>query len=122
MNIAENTSNNTNIITNYDNDCISTRDKNFRESFYIFKDKTNTINIKNIGLLNPEHLQPIINDTPPDIIVFGTGKKMERINDKITIMLIEQKINFEFMNTIAGIKTYNALCFDGRNVLGIFII
>ena len=47
---------------------------------------------------------------------------MEKINDEVTKMLIKDKINFEFMNTIAGIKTYNALCFDGRNVLGIFII
>jgi uncharacterized protein len=121
MNISENSSDNTNIITSYDNDYITILDKKYTKTLYACKNKVDSLKITDILELNNTNLKTLINHGP-EIVIFGTGTIMKQPNSETIKTLIEKKINFEYMNTKSAIKTYNALCFDERNVLGLFIL
>lgn len=121
MNISQNSSTNHNLISHYDNKSITIANKIFKTSFYASKETTGELNLKDINNISLNDLEMILT-TKPEVVIFGTGSKMQKLSPNIYEALINKKINFEYMNTISAIKTYNALCFDERNALGVFII
>ena len=51
------------------------------------------------------------------ILLFGTGKKIELLPNKILEFFIKSKIPYEIMTTISAIKTYNILLSQGRSTI-----
>ena len=66
-----------------------------------------------------KHLHKILKLSKFDIILFGTGKNLKKIPDKLNRYLIEQKYNFEIMCTNSAIKTHNVLLSENRNLVSI---
>ncbi len=121
MNINQNTSTNSNLISHYDDKSITISNKTFHTSFYASKEKVQELNLLDINKISLNDLE-IMLTIKPEVVIFGTGSKMKKLAPNIYETLINKKINFEYMNTVSAIKTYNALCFDERNALGVFII
>ena len=66
-----------------------------------------------------KYLYKILNISKYDIILFGTGKKLKKIPEKLKKYLIEQKYNFEIMNSNSAINTHNVLLSENRNLVSI---
>ena len=64
----------------------------------------------------------IIQSLKPDILLIGTGQKLEFIPIEIYGDLINHGIGIEIMNTSAACRTYNALAAEERNVVAALII
>lgn len=54
-----------------------------------------------------------------DIIIFGCGKNLKKMPINLNKFLIEQKYNFEIMNTISAYNTHNVLLSERRKLLSI---
>ena len=50
-------------------------------------------------------------------LLFGTGKKIEFLPNKILEFLVASKISYEVMTSISAIKTYNVLLSQGRSTV-----
>ena len=50
-------------------------------------------------------------------LLFGTGKKIEFLPNKILEFLVTNKISYEVMTSISAIKTYNVLLSQGRSTV-----
>ena len=66
-----------------------------------------------------KYLYKILNISKYDIILFGTGKKLKKIPEKLKKYLIEQKYNFEIMSTNSAFNTHNVLLSENRNLVSI---
>ena len=66
-----------------------------------------------------KHLYKILQMSKFDIILFGTGKNLKKIPEKLKKYLIEQKYNFEIMNSNSAINTHNVLLSENRNLVSI---
>lgn len=52
----------------------------------------------------------------PEVVILGTGAKLQFPSPAITRALVEAKIGLEVMDTGAACRTYNILMSDGRRV------
>ena len=66
-----------------------------------------------------KHLYKILKISKFDIILFGTGENLKKIPEKLKKYLIEQKYNFEIMNSNSAINTHNVLLSENRNLVSI---
>ncbi|MEE3003479.1 MAG: MTH938/NDUFAF3 family protein [Pseudomonadota bacterium] len=121
MNISQNTTSTKNIITSYDSKSITIGECSFSSTFIANVSTTEVLELESILEINAEQIAKIIS-YEPEIIIFGTGKKLIKPNFKKISTIIDLKISFEYMQTTSAVKTYNSLVFDERNVLGLFIL
>ena len=66
-----------------------------------------------------KHLYLILKTSKFDIILFGTGENLKKIPEKLKKYLIEQKYNFEIMNSNSAFNTHNVLLSEKRNLVSI---
>ncbi|KAJ1476022.1 NADH dehydrogenase 1 alpha subcomplex assembly factor 3 [Baffinella frigidus] len=57
----------------------------------------------------------------PELCVFGTGRRMQRLDPKLVKELREIGINVELADTVNALATFNVLNEEGRRVAGCFI-
>jgi uncharacterized protein len=76
---------------------------------------------QSIADLTAECLKPLI-ELKPDIVLIGTGGKMEILKAEIYGELVNLEIGIEFMDTSAACRTYNALTSENRNVAAALLI
>lgn len=65
--------------------------------------------------LQPEHFE-LLAQLKPELVVFGSGKRLRFPSAGLTRALIECQIGIESMDTPAACRTYNILASEGRNV------
>lgn len=53
----------------------------------------------------------------PDVILLGTGERMQFLETKLLLELQQQGIGVEVMTTAAACRTFNVLLSEDRNVL-----
>jgi len=63
-----------------------------------------------------EHLEPLI-ELQPEIVLLGTGHKLQFPETKILAQLHNQQLGVEIMDTAAACRTYNILMMEGRYVV-----
>jgi uncharacterized protein len=56
-----------------------------------------------------------------DVLLFGTGEKMQFINPKLRQELSAQGLPMDVMDTGAACRTYNVLMAEGRRVVAILM-
>ena len=66
-----------------------------------------------------KHLYLILKTLKLDIVLFGTGEKLQKIPEKLKRYLIEKKHNFEIMNTNSAFNTHNILLSENRKLVSI---
>lgn len=58
----------------------------------------------------------------PELVLFGTGRRLRFPHPRLTRGLAEARIGFEVMDTRAACRTYNILAAEGRQVLAALLI
>ena len=58
-----------------------------------------------------------LNNAEYNFILFGTGKKIQKIPSKTYEFIVKNNIPFELMNSISAFKTYNVLLSQGKKIL-----
>ena len=119
MEIKQTTNKNMNIISSYTHSSITVGNTEYKESIIVSKNNVETLNINKISLLDINNLTEI---DQHEIIIFGTGSKIEKLTAEHLKYLAATKIGFEFMRTESAIKTYNTLAHDNREVMAILLI
>jgi uncharacterized protein len=57
----------------------------------------------------------------PELVIFGSGARLQFARPALYRALIERRIGFETMDTAAACRTYNVLLAEGRAVLAALI-
>jgi uncharacterized protein len=57
----------------------------------------------------------------PELVIFGSGSKLQFISPALYRCLIDQRIGMETMDTAAACRTYNVLAHEGRAVVAALI-
>ena len=72
---------------------------------------------KTLSDLAPEHFSRIVNEADqPEIVLVGTGAKMQLLPATIRQFLESANIGFDIMDTGAAARTYNVLLMEKRRV------
>jgi uncharacterized protein len=58
----------------------------------------------------------------PEVVIFGSGQRLEFTSPALLRSLIEAGIGVETMDTAAACRTYNVLLSEGRKVLAALIV
>ena len=58
----------------------------------------------------------------PEVVIFGSGERLQFFSPALYRALIDARIGFETMDTAAACRTYNVLVNEGRRVVGAFIL
>ena len=73
--------------------------------------------ISSISDVESGSLRPIFNADPSiEVLLIGTGKKMERIPNELRECIRAQGVGVDSMDTGAACRTYNVLLAEGRRV------
>jgi uncharacterized protein len=59
---------------------------------------------------------------PPELVVFGSGKRLRFVRPALLGTLIERRIGVETMDTAAACRTYNILAAEGRRVVAALLL
>jgi len=70
----------------------------------------------NIETLLEEHLETLI-ALQPEVVLLGTGQKLQFPETKILAELHNRQLGVEIMDTAAACRTYNILMMEGRFVV-----
>jgi uncharacterized protein len=71
--------------------------------------------------LAAEHFDRVV-PLVPEILVLGTGTRLQFPRPPLTRALVEARIGLEVMDTAAACRTYNILMGEGRKVAAALII
>ena len=69
-----------------------------------------------IEALLVEHLESLV-ELRPEIVLLGTGQKLQFPESKVLAKLHNQQLGVEIMDTAAACRTYNILMMEGRFVV-----
>jgi uncharacterized protein len=65
--------------------------------------------------LKESHLEQVA-ALGPDLVLLGTGKRLQFPDRAVQIFFLQRNIGIEFMDTAAACRTYNILMAEGRNI------
>lgn len=78
-------------------------------------------NGKAIGELRQEDFEAIL-DAKPEIIVLGTGERIEFAHRELVFSMARAGVGLEVMDTKAAARTFNVLAADGRRVAAVLYV
>ena len=73
------------------------------------------------GELTPAHFEQIL-ALKPELVVFGSGTRLQFVKPALYRALIERGVGIETMDTAAACRTYNVLAMEGRTVVAALLI
>jgi uncharacterized protein len=76
---------------------------------------------QSLAELAEEHLRAVIH-FDPELVILGTGRKLDFPHPSLTEPLFSRNIGVEIMDTAAACRTYNVLVHEGREVVAAIII
>jgi uncharacterized protein len=71
--------------------------------------------------LTPEHFEALL-ELKPEIVILGTGERLQFPHPRLTRALAEARVGFEVMDTRAACRTYNILMDEGRQVVAAIFV
>jgi uncharacterized protein len=74
----------------------------------------------NVASLSAKHFEQLL-ALRPEVVIFGSGAKLQFIAPALYRCLIDQRIGMETMDTSAACRTYNVLAHEGRAVVAALI-
>jgi len=111
-----------NVIRSYDDTSISINSNTFTQSLAV---SSNSLiedwPVKHINNLSTEALNLLL-ELQPEVIVIGTGSKLEFPSPETYSNVINQGIGIEFMDSGAACRTYNILISENRKVVAGIIL
>ena len=122
MKFSEDYATGVNVIRAYDDTSISINSNTFTQSLAV---SSNSLiehwPVKHINDLNSEALKLLL-ELQPEVIVIGTGNKLEFPSPQTYSSVISQGIGIEFMDSGAACRTYNILISENRKVVAGIIL
>ena len=76
---------------------------------------------KSVANLTPEDFDAIVADRP-DVILLGTGRRLEFAPRELVFNFARVGIGFEVMDTKAAARTFNVLANEGRKVAAVLYL
>ena len=110
-----------NQIQSYDLHNITINGKIYTHSLVITPQSLKHWEIESFNQLTVHHFAEVITSNP-EIVLLGTGQKMQFPVLELLAPLINQNIGFEVMNTPAACRTYNLLVAEGRQVVAMLLL
>lgn len=111
-----------NVIRGYDASSVSINNKTYNQSLIV---SSNSLiedwSVIHVTDLNAEALSLLL-ELKPEVILIGTGDKLEFPHPKTYANIINQGIGIEFMDSGAACRTYNVLISESRNVVAGIIL
>lgn len=112
-------------ISAYDHGCINIKNQRYTNSLILtFSGKISPWSCTSFEELTPAHFSSLL--LPPfelpEIIIFGSGKKLRFLHPCYFADLIDGNIGVETMDTAAACRTYNILAEEGRKVVAALLI
>jgi len=71
--------------------------------------------------LTPAHFERIA-ELRPEVVIFGSGPRLQFVAPALQRALIERRIGVETMDTAAACRTYNVLASEGRRALAALLV
>tara|TARA_B100000131_G_C17861501_1_gene510274 strand:+ start:312 stop:677 length:366 start_codon:yes stop_codon:yes gene_type:complete len=121
MDLTQDTLLSKNFIRNYEDNNIYVGEEVYDFDILISNNKIQKWEFGKIEHLDPKNLDCVF-DLDPEIIIFGTGKKIIIPAEKIITEIHHRKIGIEYMITNSACKTFNILLNEGRNVSAILYV
>lgn len=105
-----------NLIQAYDAGCVQIGRREYRSSVLIMPTTTHAWAPTRIDELTPEHLQAIC-DFAPEVLLLGTGERLEFPAPAILQPLMHAGIGYEVMHNAAACRTFNIVLAEGRRAV-----
>jgi len=77
--------------------------------------------VASFAALGAEHFNMLL-EFEPELVVFGSGKRLRFPHPKMTSALAERRIGVDTMDMQAACRTYNVLMAEGRKVAAVLLI
>jgi uncharacterized protein len=71
--------------------------------------------------LTPAHFARCL-DLRPELVIFGSGARLQFVAPALYRALIERRIGIETMDTAAACRTFNVLANEGRSVVAVLLV
>jgi uncharacterized protein len=110
-----------NLITGYGTGYVSVNGARHETSLIVTADLLTRWPPASFAELAAGHFERLLQETP-EIVVLGTGARLQFPAPPLTRALVEARIGLEIMDTRAACRTYNILMGEGRRVAAALII
>ena len=77
--------------------------------------------VEGLAALAAAHFEQILT-LNPELVIFGSGERLQFISPALYRCLIEARIGIETMDTAAACRTYNVLAAEGRSVVAALLV
>ena len=122
MKFTEDYATGVNVIRSYDDSGIIINSNHYSNSLVVSSNRLiDSWPIQQINELNPDALGLLL-ELEPEVIVIGTGHRLEFPSPKAYASIINQGIGIEFMDSGAACRTYNILISENRKVVAGIIL
>jgi len=110
-----------NSVSAYGEGWVSVNGQRFTHSLVIGHDHVMPWDCPDFGSLNQRHFDCLA-DLRPELIIFGSGSRLQFAAPALLATLYAQRIGVETMDTQAACRTYNFLLGEGRQVVAALLI
>lgn len=116
MKLHDNSTQQYQTVTAYDDDGVEINLKRFTHSLLVLPESEPVIwPVNHFDALSVEHFEQI-NALSPDVVILGTGARQRFAHPRLTAALTQRRIGVESMDNQAACRTYNILMGEGRKV------
>ena len=109
------------LFTGYGEGYVSVNDERHTGNIVVAPDQVTAWDARSPETLQPAHLQAVL-ALNPEIVILGTGARLQFPRPEIMRPLTEASVGFEAMDTRAACRTYNILMAEGRRVVAAIFV
>ncbi len=112
----------TNVITRHDRDALWVGNTRFGHSVLVpWQGLVQPWPPATPDALTAEHFDAIL-ALQPELVIFGSGPRLQFVSPALLRALIERRIGVETMDTAAACRTYNVLVAEGRSAVAALLL
>ncbi len=122
MNITQEFGNASYVIRGYQSNAVIVNETSFTRSLIVMPQSLHTDwEPQSLEDLKESHLEQVA-ALGPDLVLLGTGKRLQFPDRAVQIFFLQRNIGIEFMDTAAACRTYNILMAEGRNIACVLLL
>jgi uncharacterized protein len=122
MNITQEFGNASYVIRGYQSSAVIVNETSFTRSLIVMPQSLHTDwEPQSLEDLKESHLEQVA-ALGPDLVLLGTGKRLQFPDRAVQKFFLQRNIGIEFMDTAAACRTYNILMAEGRNIACVLLL
>jgi len=111
------------LIRSYSDGILLVSDSEYNNSMIVTSQGCVRWSLTSVESLTTKDFAPVFElDFRPELVLLGTGKKLQFPSAEQTRTLLDAQIGLEVMDTAAACRTYNILADDGRQVVACLLV